>query len=77
MVIIKKRNSSTIPFGYILSHGELEPLESQLIALKETKQRVLDGIISLRAGTVELKNKTGKSFANIFHFTRNFARPLP
>ncbi len=65
MVIIKKRNSSTIPFGYVLSHGKLEPLESQLRELDEIKEKILNGTLSLRNASVALQKKTSRKISHV------------
>ena len=61
----KKKNSSTIPFGYkILKYSKrLFPIDSQLIALKDVKIKLLKGIISLRVASNDLEIKTGRKIS--------------
>ena len=65
--MLKKRTTSTIPFGYKESDekGFLEPIESELTALKETKQHILDGSLSLRGASEQLEHKTGRKLSFI------------
>mgnify|MGYP004009008471 FL=1 len=64
----KKRISRTIPFGYkVLKNKKLlYPIKSQLNTLKRIKQKILNGQISLRQGSIELKKKTGRSLSAPF-----------
>ena len=63
--MLKKRTTSTIPFGYKESDekGFLEPIESELDALKETKQHILNGSLSLRGASEQLEHKTGRKLS--------------
>ena len=64
----KKRISRTIPFGYkVLKNKKLlYPIKSQIDALKIIKQKILNGQISLRQGSIKLKEKTGRSLSAPF-----------
>jgi len=64
---VKRKIGKTIPFGYkeLKNNKLLYPIKSQLNALKETKLKILDGTISLRAGAIELENKTGRSLSYV------------
>ena len=64
----KKRISRTIPFGYkVLKNKKLlYPIKYQLNTLKRIKQKILNGQISLRQGSIELKKKTGRSLSAPF-----------
>jgi hypothetical protein len=63
----KKRISRTIPFGYkILKNKKLlYPIKSQLNALKIIKQKILNGTLSLREGSLKLKKETGRSLSYV------------
>ena len=63
----KKRISRTIAFGYkaLKNKKLLYPIKSQLNTLEKVKQKILNGQISLRAGAIELKNKTGRSLSYV------------
>ena len=65
VVNIKKKSSSTIPFGYkVLKDSKiLFPIDSQLIALKNIKIKLFKGTISLRVASDDLEIKTGRSIS--------------
>ena len=65
--MLKKRTTSTIPFGYRESDekGFLEPIETELTALKETKQHILNGSLSLRGASEQLEHKTGRKISYV------------
>ena len=63
---LKRRRSSTIPFGYELSEDNsqyLEPVEKQLDALQAVEEMVVNEEISLRDGCYWLENHTGRSIS--------------
>ena len=68
MINTKKRISRTIPFGYKVVKDKklLYPIKSQLDALEKIKQKIVDGHISLRQGSKEVKKKTGRSLSAPF-----------
>jgi hypothetical protein len=62
--ILKRRTSSTVPFGYELSKQDtsyIEPIEKQLEALEAVEEMVVNEEISLRDGCYWLENLTGRS----------------
>ena len=67
---LKRRTTSTIPFGYRESdvEGFLEPIDGQLEALQETKEHIMNGSLSLRGAAEQLSYKTGR----ILLSTQNF-----
>ena len=60
MINTKKRISRTIPFGYKVTKDKklLYPIKTQLDALEKIKQKIVDGHISIRQGSKELKKIT-------------------
>ena len=63
---LKRRRSSTIPFGYELSEDNsqyLEPVEKQLDALEAVEEMVVNEEISLRDGCYWLENHTGRKIS--------------
>ena len=63
---LKKRRSSTVPFGYELSKKDsqyLEPIEEQLEALKAVEEMIVKEEISLRDGCYWLEDYTGRSLS--------------
>jgi len=59
---LKRRTTSTIPFGYRESEtveGFLEPIENEIKALAETKEHIMNGSLSLR-GAEQLEYSTGR-----------------
>tara|TARA_R100000808_G_C2034007_1_gene76571 strand:+ start:115 stop:390 length:276 start_codon:yes stop_codon:yes gene_type:complete len=60
---LKRRTSSTIPFGYELSESNnnyIKPVPEQLDALKDVEKQVINEEISLREGCVQLEHYTGR-----------------
>ena len=59
---MKRRNSSTIPFGYKLSEDNktLEKVDKEISALNEIKDGVKTGAFSLRGGVEILQHQTGR-----------------
>ena len=60
---LKRRTTSTIPFGYRESEaveGFLEPIENEIKALKETKEHIMNGALSLRGAAEQLEYSTGR-----------------
>ncbi len=57
---LQTRTTSTIPFGYKLNikTNELEPIETELEALKEVEKKILESRFSLQDGVDYLKEKT-------------------
>jgi len=62
-----RRTSSTVPFGYELSHidGYLKPIEFELKILKEVAQAVNSGEVSLGVGVDWLEAETGRSLSRV------------
>ena len=62
---MKRRNSSTIPFGYKLSEDNktLEKVDKELSALNEIKDVVKAGAFSLRGGVEILQHQTGRKLS--------------
>jgi|TARA_R100001594_G_scaffold110648_2_gene145408 hypothetical protein len=62
-ILLKRRTSSTIPFGYELSEKDneyLKPIEEQLDALQAVEEMIIKEEISLRDGCYWLENHTGR-----------------
>ncbi len=60
---LKKRTSSTVPFGYELSEHDdsyMKPIEKQLDALQAVEEMIVNEEISLRDGCYWLENHTGR-----------------
>ena len=59
---LKRRTTSTIPFGYRESDvaGFLEPIDTELKALEETSDYILNGSLSLRGASEQLEHTTGR-----------------
>tara|TARA_R110000744_G_scaffold239180_1_gene356597 strand:- start:107 stop:367 length:261 start_codon:yes stop_codon:yes gene_type:complete len=59
---LKRRTTSTIPFGYRESDvaGFLEPIDIEIQALKETSDYILNGSLSLRGASEQLQHITGR-----------------
>ena len=60
---LKRRTSSTIPFGYGLSEDNsqyLEPIDKQLEALKAVEEMIVNEELSLRDGCYWLEDYTGR-----------------
>ncbi len=63
---LKRRTSSTVPFGYKLTENDdhyMEPIEKQLEALEAVEEMVVNEEISLRDGCYWLENHTGRSIS--------------
>ena len=62
---MKRRNSSTIPFGYKLSEDNktLEKVDKELSALNEIKDGVKAGAFSLRGCVEILQHQTGRKLS--------------
>ena len=62
---LKRRTSSTVPFGYSLSEDKehLTPIQEQLEALKAVEEMVVNEGLSLRDGCYLLENNTGRSIS--------------
>ena len=59
----RKKKSSTVPFGYEVSHEDsrfLEEIPEQLEVLKEMKDLVSNKVLSLREASVWIEYKTGR-----------------
>ena len=59
---MKRKTSSTIPFGYKQSEsmeGFMEPVPEQLSALEEAKGHIINGALSLRGAAEQLQYRTG------------------
>ena len=65
---LKRRTTSTIPFGYKQSeevNGFLEPIPEQLEALEEVKGYILNGSLALRGAAEQLQYKTGRGMSAV------------
>ena len=65
-ILLRKRRSSTIPFGYELSEDDsqyLEPVEKQIEALEAVEEMIVNEEISLRDGCYWLENYTGRKLS--------------
>ena len=65
-IYLKKRRSSTVPFGYELSEKDskyLEPIEEQLEALEAVEEMIVNEELSLRDGCYWLENYTGRKLS--------------
>jgi len=62
---MRKRNSSTIPFGYKLSEDNrtLEKVDKELSSLEEMKDGVKSGAFSLRGAVEILEHQTGRKLS--------------
>ena len=63
---MKKRNSSTIPFGYRLQEDgvHLEEIQEELKALNKVVPLVKNKVLSLREGAMWLEYDTGRSISH-------------
>ena len=62
--MLKRRTSSTVPFGYKLNDKDskyMDPIEDALEALEAVAGMVVNEEISLRDGCYWLENHTGRS----------------
>ena len=66
-VMLTKRKTSTIPFGYkeASEKGFLEPIPEQIKELEETKKHILNGSLSLRGASEQLEHKTGRKISYV------------
>ena len=65
-ILLRKRTSSTIPFGYELSEEDsqyLEPIDKQLEALEAVEEMIVNEELSLRDGCYWLENYTGRTLS--------------
>tara|TARA_R100000935_G_scaffold54237_1_gene82836 strand:- start:568 stop:792 length:225 start_codon:yes stop_codon:yes gene_type:complete len=64
--MLKRRSSSTIPFGYVLSEDTkfLEEVPEQLSILQEIKPLIKERSLSLREGAIWLEHKTGRKLSH-------------
>tara|TARA_Y100000389_G_scaffold6690_1_gene6427 strand:- start:11316 stop:11540 length:225 start_codon:yes stop_codon:yes gene_type:complete len=64
--MLKRRSSSTIPFGYTLAEDTrfLEEVPEQLNILNEIKPLIKDRSLSLREGASWLEYKTGRKLSH-------------
>ena len=62
---MRKRNSSTIPFGYKLSEDNktLEKVDKELSSLNEMKDGVKSGAFSLRGAVEILEHQTSRKLS--------------
>ena len=80
---LKRKTSSTIPFGYRESdvEGFLEPIENEIKALMETKEHIVNGSLSLRGAAEQLEYDTGRKISaeglrKLVHKDRNKIKGL-
>jgi hypothetical protein len=64
--MLRRRSSSTIPFGYILSEDPkfLEEVPTELEALEKIKPLIKDKTLSLREGAMWLEHITGRPLSH-------------
>lgn len=62
---MKRRTSSTIPFGYKLEDNFLVEIPEELEALEEIKKHVKEHNLSLREGAEWLFYKTGRPLSHV------------
>lgn len=64
--MLRRRSSSTIPFGYILSEDPkfLEEVPEQIEALEKIKPLIKDKTLSLREGAMWIEHSTGRSLSH-------------
>ena len=65
---LKRRTSSTVPFGYELSKEDkhyLEPVPKQLESLEAVEEMIVKEQISLRDACYWLENHTGRSISHV------------
>ena len=63
---LKRRRSSTIPYGYELAMDNeqyLEPVQKQIEALEAVEEMIVNEELSLRDGCYWLENHTGRSIS--------------
>ena len=64
--MLKRRTSSTVPFGYVLSEDPLflEEVPEQIEVLDEIKPLIKEKALSLREGALWIEHKTGRSLSH-------------
>jgi|TARA_R110001592_G_scaffold311936_1_gene586967 hypothetical protein len=64
--MLKRRTSSTIPFGYVLSEDPLflEEVPEQIKVLDEIKPLIKERALSLREGATWIEHKTGRRLSH-------------
>jgi len=64
--MLKRRTSSTIPFGYVLSEDPLflEEVPEQIKVLDEIKPLIKEKALSLREGALWIEHKTGRKLSH-------------
>jgi hypothetical protein len=66
--MLKKKVSSTVPFGYEVSHEDpkfLEAIPEQLEVLNEMKALVTNRVLSLREASTWIEHKTGRYLSHV------------
>ena len=67
-MVMQRRSSSTIPFGYRLNEEDnktLEPIQLQLDTLKVVTALVTSESLSLREGSQWIEHKTGRPLSHV------------
>ena len=64
---MKRRSSSTIPFGYkLMENGtHLEEIEVELKALNKIVPLIKNKVLSLREGSMWIEHDTGRSISHM------------
>tara|TARA_R110002020_G_scaffold92310_6_gene223590 strand:+ start:1439 stop:1693 length:255 start_codon:yes stop_codon:yes gene_type:complete len=65
---VKRKTSSTIPFGYKEvedNTGYIEEIPGQLEVLDKAKQHILTGALSLRGAAEQIEFETGRSISAV------------
>jgi len=64
--MLKRRTSSTVPFGYVLSEDPLflEEVPEQIKVLDEIKPLIKEKALSLREGALWIEHKTGRKLSH-------------
>lgn len=65
--MLKRRTSSTVPFGYVLSEDPLflEEVPEQIKVLNEIKPLIKEKALSLREGALWIEHKTGRKLSHM------------
>ena len=65
--MLKRRTSSTVPFGYVLSKDPLflEEVPEQIEVLNEMKPLIKEKALSLREGALWIEHKTGRKLSHM------------
>ena len=65
--MLKRRTSSTVPFGYVLSEDPLflEEAPEQIEVLNEIKPLIKEKALSLREGALWIEHKTGRKLSHM------------